>query len=302
VTLAVVAPAGFVGIEVAVGLLGLLMVLVCIALRGVWIHTLGYVFLKLAALSLPLGRLSHPHPFGKLKQWDADVLNFLHHQQETGSHIAGYFFHAAAILLGWMARELRELAGATLHALDKLEHAHLPKWTRAMVYALFPPALIARLIQLAVHKGLIGVLRGLVMHAVHSAIHIVGHIAHAAEGVIALPKWVIHVPKRLGKLERDMTSTWKRLRRVEALIGVGAFAAVLAKTLGLRSVRCLKDGNIGRGARAWCATDGGLIGNLLSDLLAIAGVISVVEFAHGLQAIEDEAVAILRAGIREFPD
>lgn len=300
-TVAVVAPAGFVGIEVVVGLLGLLMVLVCIALRGVWIHTLGYVFLKLADVNIPLGLGRSVHPLGKLRDWDADVLNFLLHQQQHGSAIAGYFFHAAAILLGWMARELRDLGAATLHALDKLEHAHLPTWTKAMLYALFPPALIARLVRAAIaanlpHLGRViihsrGITRAQVRKMIAAAV--------GTAGAITFP-WP-KINRRFRTLERDRANIWKRLRRVEALIGVGAFAAVLAKTLGLRSVRCLKDGNIGRAARAWCATDGGLVGNLLSDLLVIAGLISVVEFAEALLAVEDEAVAILSAGIREWP-
>lgn len=297
----IVVPAGFVGIEVAVGLLGLLMVLVCIALRGVWIHTLGYVFLKLAAVDIPLGRLGHPHPFGKLKQWDADVLNFLLRQQENGSAIAGYFFHAAAILLGWMARELRDLAAATLHALGTLERAHLPKWTKAMLYALFPPALIARLVRAAIAANWPKVGHAIIHSRGITRAQVRRMIAAAVgtAGAIAFP-WP-KINRRFRRLERDRANIWKRLRRVEALIGVTAFAAVLAKTLGLRSVRCLKDGNIGRGARAFCAADSGLIGSLLGDLLAILGIVSVVEFAHELLAIEDEALAIAHRLIQEFP-
>jgi hypothetical protein len=203
VTVAVVAPAGFAGIEVAIGLLGLLMVLVCIALRGIWIHSLGYVFLKLAAVDIPLGRLGHPHPFGKLKEWDADVLNWLKHEQENGSALAGYFFHAAAILLGWTARELRDLAAAAVGALTTLEHAHLPKWTRAMVYALFPPALIARLVRAAIHANLPHIIRTTFVHTVHTVTHTVTRIMHATTGAVAIPGWVIRLPKRVGRLERE---------------------------------------------------------------------------------------------------
>lgn len=116
----------------------------------------------------------------------------------------------------------------------------------------------------------------------------------AGAGAIALP-W-----GGIGRIERRTLNLGKRLSKVEKLLGVSAFAAVLARVLQV-STRCLRDGNLGRGARQVCAADSSLITSLLGDLIAIVGVISVVEFAEALREIEGEAVAILAAGIREFP-
>jgi hypothetical protein len=66
----------------------------------------------------------------------------------------------------------------------------------------------------------------------------------------------------------------------------------------LKWLRCK---NVTKAGKAVCSSDASWLTSLLGDALVIASVISVVEFAKELQAIEGEAVKILGVGIREFP-
>lgn len=106
------------------------------------------------------------------------------------------------------------------------------------------------------------------------------------------------IPLSLG---RTITGIRKRLRRLERItaagVGVGAVALALSR-LGLSWVRCRKVGKVGK---RLCGMDDSLLDSLLLDALVGIGAASVVEFAEGLRAIEDEAVAVLRGMIREWP-
>jgi len=116
---------------------------------------------------------------------------------------------------------------------------------------------------------------------------------HALQAVIAHAPAIPRFPSLSGILKR-----LKRLEKVTAVgVGVGLVAAALSR-LGLGWIRC---NNVKRAGRSVCGMDFNLLDSLLLDSLAIFGVISVVEFANGLRTIEDEAVTILRHGIREFP-
>jgi hypothetical protein len=121
--------------------------------------------------------------------------------------------------------------------------------------------------------------------------------AVAVAGAVALPggltfenpfaEWIKHNKKRLARLE--------------LLLGAAGAAALVARALGGVTANCVRKGNIGKVARRICGLDSNLLDLLLIEATVIVGAISVVEFAEGMLAIEDEAVKILGAGIREFP-
>ena len=94
---------------------------------------------------------------------------------------------------------------------------------------------------------------------------------------------------------------WKRIRALEKKLavplGIAAVVAALGR-LGLGWIRCNKVRQVGRSV---CGLDQNLLESLLLDTLAVFSIVSVVEFANGLRAIEDEAVGILHHLIREFP-
>jgi hypothetical protein len=94
---------------------------------------------------------------------------------------------------------------------------------------------------------------------------------------------------------------WKRVRALEKRlavpVGIAAVVAALGR-LGLGWIRC---NNVRKAGRSVCGIDSSLLDSLLLDTLAVFSIVSVVEFAHGLRSIEDEAVGILHHLIREFP-
>jgi len=96
-------------------------------------------------------------------------------------------------------------------------------------------------------------------------------------------------------------NVWKRLRALERKIGVpvalGVVATAIAR-LGVGWIRCNKVRRLGRAA---CGMDDSLLDSLLLDALAIFSVLSVVEFATELRAVEDEAIGIMGKLVREWP-
>lgn len=94
---------------------------------------------------------------------------------------------------------------------------------------------------------------------------------------------------------------WKRLRALEKKlavpVGLGLVAAALSR-LGLGWLRCNR---VRQAGKAICGMDESLLQKLLLDGLAIFGLVSIVEFAEGLQAVEEEAVGIFGSLIREWP-
>lgn len=94
---------------------------------------------------------------------------------------------------------------------------------------------------------------------------------------------------------------WKRIRALEHKlakpVAVAAVVAAIAR-LGLGWIRCNKVRKVGR---QLCGFDDSLLDALILDAIAIFSVISVVEFAKELRAVEDEAVNIMGRLVREWP-
>ena len=94
---------------------------------------------------------------------------------------------------------------------------------------------------------------------------------------------------------------WKRIRALEHKlakpVAVAAVVAALAR-LGLGWIRCNKVRKVGR---SLCGFDDSLLDSWLLDAVAIFSLISVVEFANELRAVEDEALGIMGRLVREWP-
>lgn len=268
---------------IAIGLLALLSWIVLRGLRAVWVYTFGTIFEAIGGVGIPTGVFGTIHPLGFLKSVDRAMLNTLEHLAVKSEHAVGYLFHGAAVIQGWIARELLGLAEDVWGWATWLQHSHLPRWVKALIYAAVPPLVIplvakllagihpTKLTRLIVNK--IGLTRAQVKAMIATAI--------AAAGTVVLP--LPHVWPRIKQLERDRANIWKRLRRLEGLLGATGAALLVARALGLSSVRCVKTGNIGRAARRWCGLDNLIVDALLADLAFTAGAISIVELAKATQ-------------------
>jgi len=116
-------------------------------------------------------------------------------------------------------------------------------------------------------------------------------LTHAIPKALDLPSW------------KDFADLRKRVDRLSKRVAPAAITAaviVALGRLGLGWLRC-KTGNVSRAAKKICGLDPGLFESLLLDATVIFSAVSVVQFAHALREVEDEAVGLLHKMIREFP-
>jgi hypothetical protein len=93
------------------------------------------------------------HPLSWLRRYNVAVQNDIERRLEKSHRAMGYFFHGAAIILEWTAREIAGLAADTLHFGQSLSHVRLPRLTRAMIIAAFPLPWLARRVAALVRRG-----------------------------------------------------------------------------------------------------------------------------------------------------
>lgn len=137
-------------------------------------------------------------------------------------------------------------------------------------------------------------LRHAIYHDVLPRIH---HLSHAID--VAIPRELGRIGHRVRDLEHDLTHPGTRwLRRIAGAMWVATLAGLMIRTLARRFpwLFCRQVKGVGRRI---CGLDAGLLGSLLTDTLIIGGTISIVAFAEELQAIEGEAVSLIRGFIRE---
>lgn len=293
----------------AVLIVGAFFLFVCaLILRGLlasYNYSLGSAFSWLAThlrvrIPLPFHKgvtVNFGSPFGVLN--DVIVQTMQAGIRDTEKYLA-YTWHAAEKLLRYTTEAIDYLARETAQTFEWLANVKLPKWAKVLLAGAFPVGLLTRLIAQAVQHLRPTVIKTVkvIEHAIPGRIVQVFKFAGAAvlPGVLGLPK-----------IRGDITNLWKwrtkaekRLHKVEGLFAAGVFAAVLANALGV-ATRCIRRGNLGKTARSVCGMDGNLLDSLLTDALAIVGVLSVVEFANELRAVEDEALSIMGKLVREFP-
>lgn len=302
-----------------VGLLAMVAWLACRGLLGAYRHTFGYLLERLAgALSIHVKFVGDIDFGGPVRALDNGIKHTLSVGASKSEHAMGYFFHGAAVLQEWAARELRDFTHEALGWAQWLEHVHLPRWARWAITAAFPPALLYRLIRNAI-KGelphLVRTVRVTVQHAGATitrttSIPYLGQwqwihhhwralkraVAVAGAGAIAGTFPWVHVFPRLRAIERWEGLTRKRLRRLEALLGVTGLAIALANVLGLPNWRCLTRGNVGRTARALC----GMPAHLLDDLLGLLIDFLVIEDICQVMILLTDAFALVEQPLADF--
>lgn len=270
----------------------------------IWAATIGWFMIRLGdwlnlsrygALGIHLPDLGKP-----IRVAEHGIREFLLDEQRGLEIMIGATWHALkeivlahVHMLEWLVKEIDA-------ANEYLDHKLLPRWGKWAAAAALPAALVAKIVAAVVAKlrPQLAKEAKVAEHAVPQVVeqYITYSVPAALPGALGIPK-----------IHRDITNLWKwrskaekRLGRLERITAAGVFAGLLANALGI-ATRCIRRGNVGKAARRVCGMDSSLLDSLLLDGLAIAGAVSVVEFAKGLQEIEDEAVAVLGGLIREWP-
>lgn len=120
--------------------------------------------------------------------------------------------------------------------------------------------------------------------------------AIAVPGAIALPF------PRIGALERGAHATKARVGKLERRFGRKAFAASVATALGVLGLSWTRRTCAKRNNELLCKTDFGALEALLAGAVLAVGAQSVVRFAEGMLAAEDEMVGVLERMIVELGD
>lgn len=299
--------------EVVLGLVLLASFCSYLAYRGAltgWQHTFGLILVGsdgnggLAGLLRYGTSVLHQHigfDFGgPIRAANTAIVNTLEARVADAEEAMAWTWHQMTQVWQATAEAVNWLSHETAATAEWLSKSRLPKWSKYAVVPLLLPLLIPKVI-----RAILPHLHAGVINTIHTVIHTVTRVvvhtavkaaAIAVPGVIGLPK----VWSEIHGLTKRNLGLAKRLRQIEALLGAAAFAGLMANALGL-SLRCLRHGNIGRASRAICGLDEGLFASLLGDLTAILSVVSIVEFANDLRAVEDEALSIMGALVREWP-
>lgn len=103
-------------------------------------------------------------------------------------------------------------------------------------------------------------------------------VTGAAVEAVAVP--LPHAPAWIGRTARQVRWHARRLKRLEALLGVTGMAVAMSRVLGLPNWRCLTRGNIGRAARHFCGLDKWLVDLLLLGTVETFIAADLCEFSH----------------------
>ena len=279
--------------------------LVARGLLAGWSHSLGYVLQWLGRelkFRIPIPFKSFTLDIGGPFRALDNLVRTAVQYWATGAEIEiGYCLHGLGRVGQLMAEAIDYLARETAQTFDWFLHIKFRQFLKMVAAPFLLPLLIPKLLPLIlshIKSGTVRIYHVITHEVTHTATRVVVKTAAVAiPGAHAIPG----LRKDVGALWKWRTRAEKRLRRVEGLFAAGVMAAVIANVLGV-ATRCLRRGNLGRSARSVCGADGSLIDSLLGDLLAITSVLSVVEFARELRAIEDEAIGIMGALVREWPN
>ena len=272
-----------------VGLLAAVAWVVLVGMRATWQYTLGYILGALGGWKVSTGIFGSVHPLGFLERVNRDVLNGLEIAAHKAEHAMGYLFHGAAVIQGWIAKEAYAFGAEVYDWAYWLQHVHMPRWTRAILYTLVPPLAIRAALHAAAHGGTTVIERVITGRIGLTRRQVRAMIAAAVAGLAGTALPHVHIFPRFAGIPRELGRLRKRLRRVELLVaGAGAVALVgtaLGK-LGLNWIRC---SNVAKAGKALCRADAKWLENLLLGTLAILGTLSLRTFAIEVYALTGEA-------------
>lgn len=204
---------------------------------------------------------------------EANIYNALITWRNDSEHAVAFTWHWMGQAWRWNAGMVEWLAKETDASLQWIEQIHLPKWAKWLAIGTLPPLLLGRLV-----KALLPLIHATVTKPVTYIYRsLPGRVVPLSRrAAIAAFPGLREIPwiKRevFGLTKRWARINW-RLRRLEGLLTVAGFAAVLATVWGV-SLRCVKrNGPIGRTARGLC----GMPTHLLDDLLGLLADFYILE-------------------------
>lgn len=206
---------------------------------------------------------------------------------EATKHAGLYMWHYSAYAIDEVGKLLESLAVTTYNGIDHALHIHIPKWVNNRLRHMAA--------QLAAAQATIAAFPHRVNVAVANAEKtLTADIAHARAAAIGatLP--------RIRTAEHDISDLSKRIAAQARKLTAAGFLALLVAgltTLGINQLRCDR---VRKSLGRICSMHPSRLESLLEDTLMIASIISIVELAKELQAIEGEVVKGLRAGVKEI--
>lgn len=181
------------------------------------------------------------------------------------------FWYLLAEVPAQTARSLASFSTVVAHKLAWIERTYVPRYVKVALLGATAP-----------------------LTAVVAAVHML-----RTATVPALWRGLEHAGGRVKRLERDAARTASRLRRVEAYLTAAGMVVIVASALGRLGLKWVRCRNVSKVGKRVCGMDFDYLDSLLAGSLLVVGSISIVQFAHELQELEDEAVAAIRGLVRE---
>ena len=266
-----------------------------IALSWVYRYTLGAA---IVALARAIGSIRLPGFLGggRILGFAADELLKVDHaiahalgqgiaaMQATWNECVSY----TATAVHWIGKEIASLAHDTAQAVEGLTVTQVTN-----VYRKVNPGLAHRVGALAAK---VAALTHRLEHVVARESHVAKVKAQAVEHAIAHPD-IGAIPRtlpRVGHLEREIADALARGRELLKRFGPVALFGTVAFALGRLGISWARCSNVNKLGKRACGMNPDLLESLLADTLLIAGTVSLVEFARGMQDVTAEVTPLIR--------
>jgi hypothetical protein len=326
---AVAGPAVAVDAGLAVGLiLAFFAFVCCLALRAGWSATLGLLFSEVARAlhkipTFGIGGVSIPG-IGTIGRFTVDVGGWVAKPFETADHLvysslgtaiakSEHAWHECLSALAYVTAatgdEIARLSEETLHGLEWLHHkTSVPAlWRdiRPLVHDVTSTLPTAKVIVRPATKAAVDAYPALarrVAHLEHELAHVGTRtivvpgkeIAKAADGTITRAMPAVLNPPLIKPLEIDLSRLKARVGSLAKLLAPAAILGLVATAIGRLGLGWTRCSRVKDAGKHLCGMDAGLLESLLADTLLIAGTVSLVEFARGMQEVTKEVVGPIK--------